>query len=89
MRSGVVVEAQAGFGTWRETDPVERAAIISRASELMRERRDELAGVVIRENGKNWRDADADVCEAIDFCEYYARQIGGAVSAEAAGAVCR
>jgi RHH-type proline utilization regulon transcriptional repressor/proline dehydrogenase/delta 1-pyrroline-5-carboxylate dehydrogenase len=39
----------------------------------MRDRRDELAGIVIRENGKDWRNADADVTEAIDFCEYYAR----------------
>ena len=40
----------------------------------MRARRDELSGVLIRESGKTWREADADVCEAIDFCEYYARQ---------------
>jgi len=40
----------------------------------MRDRRDELAGIVMRESGKTWREADADVCEAIDFCEYYARQ---------------
>ncbi len=39
----------------------------------MRDRRDELAAIMIREAGKPWREADADVCEAIDFCEYYAR----------------
>jgi RHH-type proline utilization regulon transcriptional repressor/proline dehydrogenase/delta 1-pyrroline-5-carboxylate dehydrogenase len=39
----------------------------------MRRRRDELAGVMIKEAGKAWREADGDVCEAIDFCEYYAR----------------
>ena len=39
----------------------------------MRSRRDELAGVMIKEAGKTWIEADADVCEAIDFCEYYAR----------------
>ena len=66
--------AQSGFATWRDTDPVERAALISRAADLMRQRRDELTGIVIRENGKTWRDADGDVCEAIDFCEYYARR---------------
>jgi RHH-type proline utilization regulon transcriptional repressor/proline dehydrogenase/delta 1-pyrroline-5-carboxylate dehydrogenase len=40
----------------------------------MRRRRDELAGIVIRESGKPWREADAEVCEAIDFCEFYARE---------------
>ncbi len=44
------------------------------AAALMRKRRDELCGVMIREAGKVWREADGDVCEAIDFCEYYARQ---------------
>jgi RHH-type proline utilization regulon transcriptional repressor/proline dehydrogenase/delta 1-pyrroline-5-carboxylate dehydrogenase len=39
----------------------------------MRDRRDELSGVIIKESGKVWRESDADVCEAIDFCEYYAR----------------
>jgi RHH-type transcriptional regulator, proline utilization regulon repressor / proline dehydrogenase / delta 1-pyrroline-5-carboxylate dehydrogenase len=40
----------------------------------MRQRRDELSAVMIKEAGKTWREADADTCEAIDFCEYYARQ---------------
>jgi RHH-type proline utilization regulon transcriptional repressor/proline dehydrogenase/delta 1-pyrroline-5-carboxylate dehydrogenase len=39
----------------------------------MRDRRDELSGIIIKESGKVWRESDADVCEAIDFCEYYAR----------------
>ena len=36
---------------------------------------------MIREAGKPWREADADVCEAIDFCEYYARERGRPVPA--------
>ena len=40
----------------------------------MRRRRDELSAIMIREAGKPWREADADTCEAIDFCEYYARE---------------
>ena len=40
----------------------------------MRKRRDELSAIMIREAGKPWREADADTCEAIDFCEYYARE---------------
>ncbi|MFZ5830559.1 MAG: aldehyde dehydrogenase family protein, partial [Planctomycetota bacterium] len=52
---------------------VERAAILVRSAELMRARRDELAAVIVCEAGKPWREADADVCEAIDFLEFYAR----------------
>ncbi|MBX3354773.1 MAG: proline dehydrogenase family protein [Phycisphaeraceae bacterium] len=61
------------FPKWRDTPYRERAAILTRTAAAMRARRDELAGVMIREAGKTWREADADVCEAIDFCEYYAR----------------
>jgi RHH-type proline utilization regulon transcriptional repressor/proline dehydrogenase/delta 1-pyrroline-5-carboxylate dehydrogenase len=63
-----------GAKGWRDADPLTRARVLVRAAAAMRSRRDELAGVMIREAGKTWREADADVCEAIDFCEYYARQ---------------
>ena len=58
---------------WRDAEPRARAAVLVQAAALMRARRDGLAGVLIKEAGKTWREADADVCEAIDFCEYYAR----------------
>ncbi len=69
-----ITRAAAAFPAWRDGDPVERSAIIVRAADLMRERRDELSAIMIREAGKTWREADADACEAIDMCEYYARQ---------------
>jgi RHH-type proline utilization regulon transcriptional repressor/proline dehydrogenase/delta 1-pyrroline-5-carboxylate dehydrogenase len=69
-----VASAHAAFPRWRDTDPGERAACLVRAAAEMRSRRDELSGIVVRESGKTWREADADVCEAIDFCEYYARE---------------
>lgn len=62
------------FLEWANTPYLERAAILTRSAEIMRRRRDDLAGMIIKENGKTWRDADGDVCEAIDFCEYYARE---------------
>ena len=40
----------------------------------MRARRDELAALMVFEAGKPWPEADADVCEAVDFCEFYARE---------------
>ena len=60
--------------TWRDTPYLERAAVLTRAAHIMRTRRDELSAIIIKENGKPWRDADADTCEAIDFCEFYARE---------------
>ncbi|MBL8990474.1 MAG: proline dehydrogenase family protein [Phycisphaerae bacterium] len=70
-----MVGAAAGaFPAWRDVDPLERARVLVRAAAAMRERRDELSAVMVKEAGKTWREADADTCEAIDFCEYYARQ---------------
>jgi RHH-type proline utilization regulon transcriptional repressor/proline dehydrogenase/delta 1-pyrroline-5-carboxylate dehydrogenase len=71
--SAAIGAAHAFFPTWRDTDPRERANVLTRAADLMRRRRDEISGIVLKENGKGWRDADADVTEAIDFMEYYAR----------------
>ncbi len=73
----MLAAAVAYFPTWRDTDPLARAAVLTKAAALMREQRDTLAGVMIKEAGKTWREADADVCEAIDFCEYYAREAVG------------
>jgi len=66
--------AVKAFPGWRDTDPRQRADILARAAALMRRRRDELSGIEIREAGKPWREADADVTESIDFCEYYGRE---------------
>ncbi|MBL8746365.1 MAG: proline dehydrogenase family protein, partial [Phycisphaerae bacterium] len=68
-----VGRAAAYFPKWRDADPRTRAAAIVRAAAIMRARRDELSAVMIKEAGKTWREADADTCEAIDFCEFYAR----------------
>ena len=62
------------FASWREVPVAQRAAVLVKAAAAMRARRDELSAVIIQESGKTWREADADVCEAIDFCEYYARE---------------
>lgn len=57
---------------WGRRPAVERSAILRRAAALLRERRYELAAWEIIEVGKPWREADADVAEAIDFLEFYA-----------------
>ncbi len=73
-RGDAAFRGSGGRPGWRDADPLARARVLVRAAAAMRSRRDELAGVMIKEAGKTWREADADVCEAIDFCEYYARQ---------------
>lgn len=69
--------ASDAFPAWRDTPVIERAAMLHRCADIMRSQRDGLAAVMVREAGKTWREADGDVCEAIDFCEYYARQAVG------------
>jgi RHH-type transcriptional regulator, proline utilization regulon repressor / proline dehydrogenase / delta 1-pyrroline-5-carboxylate dehydrogenase len=70
-----VSAAAEAVGPWRKEDPVQRAAVLFRAAEHMRSRRFELSALEVRETGKGWADADADVCEAIDYCEYYGRRM--------------
>ncbi len=66
--------AHAAFPAWRDRTPIDRSSVLQQTAALMRTRRDDLAGTMIREAKKPWIEADADVCEAIDFCEYYAQQ---------------
>jgi len=67
--------AKGAFSAWRDTDPTERARILFRAAAAARKRRDALAALQVYEVGKTWSEADADVCEAIDFLEYYGREM--------------
>jgi RHH-type proline utilization regulon transcriptional repressor/proline dehydrogenase/delta 1-pyrroline-5-carboxylate dehydrogenase len=73
-------EAKRGFAAWRGVSAAERAAALIRAAQWLRERRLEIAALEVRECGKPWPEADGDVCEAIDFLEYYAR---GAIALDA------
>jgi RHH-type proline utilization regulon transcriptional repressor/proline dehydrogenase/delta 1-pyrroline-5-carboxylate dehydrogenase len=67
--------ARAAQPSWAATSPRQRAELVMKVGNLMRARRDELAAWMCFEVGKTWREADADVCEAIDFCDYYAREM--------------
>jgi RHH-type proline utilization regulon transcriptional repressor/proline dehydrogenase/delta 1-pyrroline-5-carboxylate dehydrogenase len=68
-----VAAARDAFGAWAATPAADRADALLRAATWMRERRQALAALVLRECAKPWAEADADVCEAIDFLEFYAR----------------
>ncbi len=70
----VVAGLSEAHGSWSDRSHEDRAEVLVRAATWMRERRDNLAALEVFEAGKPWDEADADVCEAIDFCEYYARQ---------------
>jgi len=67
--------AHTAFPGWRAVDPNERADLLVKAAAIARRRRFELAAWQVYECAKNWREADADVCEAIDFLEYYALEM--------------
>ena len=67
-----VAAAQEAWPAWNARPVDERAAYLTRAADLMEERRFNLAAWIVHECGKPWRDADGDVAEAIDFCRYYA-----------------
>ena len=63
------------FPKWRATSAAERAKLLVKAAAIMRKKRWELAAWEVFEVGKGWREADGDVTEAIDYLEYYAREM--------------
>ena len=69
-----VAAAQHSLPAWRAAGFGGRAAVLFRAAAILRARRSELAALMVFEAGKPIREADADVAEAIDFCEYYGRE---------------
>lgn len=70
-----VEAAQKAFQTWQYVPAEERAAILFKAAEITRRRRLEINAYMILEAGKNYLEADADTAEAIDFMEYYGREM--------------
>jgi 1-pyrroline-5-carboxylate dehydrogenase len=67
--------ADETFNTWRKVKPEIRADILFRAAAIIRRRKHEFSALLTKEAGKPWNEADADTAEAIDFIEYYARQM--------------
>ena len=70
-----VQAARDAFKDWNDKKDVkDRARILIKAANLMKERKFELAALIVYETGKTQKEADADVAEAIDFLNYYARK---------------
>jgi RHH-type transcriptional regulator, proline utilization regulon repressor / proline dehydrogenase / delta 1-pyrroline-5-carboxylate dehydrogenase len=67
--------ARAAFPKWSRTSVEERARVLEQAGELMRRERFGLAALEVFETGKPWMEGDADVAEAIDFCNFYAGEM--------------
>lgn len=70
-----IAAARAAFSEWRDIGPRDRAEYLFKAAARARKMRYELATLQVYEVGKNWSEADAGVCEAIDFLEYYGREM--------------
>ena len=66
--------ALAAFESWSRTSVEERAGLLFRAGELLRKRKMEFMAWLVFEVSKNWAEADADISETIDFCEFYSRE---------------
>jgi RHH-type proline utilization regulon transcriptional repressor/proline dehydrogenase/delta 1-pyrroline-5-carboxylate dehydrogenase len=64
--------ARAAQPKWARIPAAERAAVLEKVADLMRRDKADLCALEILEAGKNWPEADADVAEAIDFCDFYA-----------------
>ena len=67
--------ARRAFSAWSRTEVQYRSEYLELMANEMRQRRFELAAWQVIECGKPWAEADGDVCEAIDFCRYYAQQM--------------
>ncbi len=66
--------ALEAFAGWSHTSVEERAGLVFRVGDALRERKFEFCAWLVFEVSKNWAEADADIAETIDFCEYYSRE---------------
>ncbi len=75
LASKAVETAYAAFDKWQWVDPKKRADYLFKAAKIMRKRKHEFSAVMVFEVGKTWPEADADTAEAIDFLEFYGREM--------------
>ena len=70
-----VAAAAKAQPAWSRVAPRERASVLLRAAQRMRERRHDFSATMVLEIGKSWPEADVETCEATDFLEFYAREM--------------
>ena len=70
-----VEAAAAAFQIWSRTPAEERWKLLLRIASILRDRKHEFSAMMVLEESKSWAEADGDTAEAIDFCEFYARDM--------------
>lgn len=70
-----ITSATEAFKTWKKVPPADRAEYLFKIAAIMRERKHDLSAWMIFEVAKTWAEADGDTAEAIDFCEFYGREM--------------
>lgn len=70
-----IQKAEEAFESWSITPAETRVKLLISVAKILRERKHHFASWMVYEVGKSWPEADADVAEAIDFCEFYAREM--------------
>ena len=75
LAARAVEVAHKNFARWAKVPAEQRAGYLLKAGEILRQRKLEMAAWMVFEVGKSWAEADGDVAEALDFCEFYAREM--------------
>lgn len=75
LANRAIETAAAAFETWKLVDAKKRADYLFKAAKIMRKRKHEFSAALVYEVGKTWPEGDADTSEAIDFMEFYGREM--------------
>ncbi|HLY63222.1 MAG TPA: L-glutamate gamma-semialdehyde dehydrogenase [Terriglobia bacterium] len=70
-----ILTADEAFRTWSRSPAEARIEVVLAAAKIIRDRKFHYSAWLVYEVGKSWAEADADVAESIDFCEYYSREM--------------
>jgi 1-pyrroline-5-carboxylate dehydrogenase len=70
-----VEAAHEAFPKWSRTPAADRVQLLVRIAGILRKRKHEFSAMMVLEESKSWPEADGDTAEAIDFCEFYAREM--------------
>ncbi len=70
-----IAAATKAFASWSRVPPGDRAAVLLRIASILRRHKHDFSAMMVLEEAKSWAEADGDTAEAIDFCEFYAREM--------------
>ena len=73
--SRAIDAATKAFPAWSRTPVDERSSLVLRIGSILRRRKHEFSAMMVLEESKSWAEADGDTAEAIDFCDFYAREM--------------